>query len=137
MSIKVDNNIGAFVQHIQAETKRRAIVTLKRVGEEAVAEAVQSGNYTDHSGHLRSSIGYVIADNGDIVAEGGFYQIGIDDEGVQKGREKAAKVASEREGLVLVLVAGMQYASLVADRGFNVLDSAEILAQTLLKQLTK
>ena len=113
---------------------RRAVRALKNIGDECVAEAVESGNYTDRTGNLRSSIGYVVAKDGRVVEEGGFWSLGSGD-GPSVGRAKALAIAGGITGLGLVLVAGMQYATLVADRGYNVLDSAEILAKKLIAQL--
>ena len=38
-------------------------------------------------------------------------------------------------GVVLVVVAGMNYAAHLSDRGYDVLDSAEVLAAKLVPQL--
>ena len=124
----------SFLDRALALAKRRAIRALKSVGEESVAEAVSSGNYTDRTGNLRSSIGYVVADEGEVVEEGGFRNLG-GAEGPGVGREKAYRLALESTGLCLILVAGMDYAQYVADKGYNVLDSAMILARQLVSQL--
>jgi hypothetical protein len=116
--------------------RRRVIQSFSRIGDECVSEAVESGNYTDRTCNLRSSIGYMVADEGEIVAEGGFWNLG-GDEGPAAGREKASELAGRSRGLSLVLVAGMPYAQYVADKGFNVIDSAEILARQLVSQLSR
>lgn len=115
--------------------KKKAVKVLKAIGEESVAEAVSSGNYTDRTGNLRSSIGYVVAEDGNVVEEGGFWNLG-GAEGPDVGRAKAIDLASGTSGLALILVAGMDYAQYVADKGFNVLDSATTLARQLVSQLS-
>lgn len=125
-----------FLDRAKAEVQRRAVKVLKNIGEACVAEAVANGNYTDQTGNLRSSIGYVICKDGVIVDEGGFWNVG-GSEGPTAGRAKAQSLAVGATGLVLIIVAGMQYAQYVADKGFNVLDSAELLAHRLASQLRK
>ena len=39
------------------------------------------------------------------------------------------------KGLVLIVVAGMNYAAYVEAKGYNVLSSAELMAENILKQL--
>ena len=114
--------------------KRRLIRLLADVGSECVAEAISGGNYADRTGNLRSSIGFVVADDGKVVQEGGFINLGGAD-GPDIGRAKALEMAEGTTGVVLIVVAGMQYAQYVADKGYNVLDSAEILARNLLDEL--
>ena len=126
----------AFVQRVAETAKKRAVRALKNIGEECVSEAVERGNYTDRTGNLRSSIGFVVADDGTVVEEGGFYNLG-GSEGPSIGRERAYALAADSTDLSLILVAGMDYARYVADKGFNVLDSAEILARQLVSQLNK
>ena len=123
-----------YLEEAREMAKSQAIRALKAVGEECVDEAVQSGNYTDQTCNLRSSIGFVVADDGRVVEEGGFWNLG-GSEGPTIGRAKAYEKASDSSGLALIIVAGMDYAEYVADKGFNVLDSAELLASQLISQL--
>lgn len=115
--------------------ENRLIVYFSNVGNEAVDEAVSSGDYTDRSGNLRSSIGFVVSRHGKVANDGGFWHIKNGSEGQNIGRAKAVRIASETEGIALILVAGMDYAQVVADKGYNVLDSAERLAHKLVSQL--
>lgn len=131
-------NLQSVMESVKAkaeeQAKRRLVRFLKAVGEECVSEAISSGNYTDRTGNLRSSIGYVVADDGNVVEEGGFYSLG-GDEGPEAGRAKALEQAQGTSGVSLVIVAGMKYAQYVADKGYNVLDSAELLARQLLTEI--
>ena len=115
---------------------REAIVSrLSEIGELSVALARASGNYTDRTGNLRSSIGYVVAENGVVLASSSFGSILGASEGPRKGRALANEIASQSRGLVLILVAGIDYAQYVADKGFDVLDSGDILARQLVRHL--
>lgn len=123
-------------QKAEERTKRKLVRYLKSVGEQCVAEAITGGNYTDRTGNLRSSIGFVVAEDGSVREEGGFYPLG-GSEGPDVGRAKALTIAEGTAGITLVVVAGMEYAQYVADKGFNVLDSAEILARQLLTEISE
>ena len=57
-----------FDYHID-KAEERIYKLLQRAGEEFVKIARNSGKYIDHTGNLRSSIGYVIAINGKIGAD--------------------------------------------------------------------
>ena len=64
----LDESIGRVEEAIK--------FTLKTVvGGKAVAHAKSYGNFTDRTGNLRSSIGYVLAKDGDIIDVGGFESI--------------------------------------------------------------
>lgn len=114
---------------------------LQKVGEQFVAEAranvnvgglFPKGNYKDHTANLRSSIGYFVLNNGIIVTENLY--------GNAEG-ESAAKSAMEKipkSGYQLICVAGMDYASYVQSKGYNVIrvqqDFALVNAEKLLMQ---
>lgn len=109
---------------------------LVSVGEKCVNEARLSGNYTDRTGNLRSSVGYVLTHNGEIVYTSSFPTIKGGNEGATEGRDYALELAKTISGdWVLIVVAGRQYAAYVRARGYDVIDKAEDLARKLLKQL--
>lgn len=114
------------------ERLRRAVVgQLMVAGDRVRNEAVERGSYLDRSGNLRHSVGYVVLVDGRVASEafdGG--------EGGAEGRRLALEVARRfPRGAVLVVVAGMSYASYVAARGYDVLDSAELLAERIVPEL--
>lgn len=86
---------------------------LQRTGEEFVEIARLEGNYIDHTGNLRSSIGYVIVKDGSIV--GRNFQVseqaGTDKQtGKREGEQLAMDlVRTFSKGYVLIGVAGMKY----------------------------
>ena len=90
---------------------------LQRTGEEFVKIARLEGNYIDHTGNLRSSIGYVIVKDGSIV--GRNFQVseqaGTDKQtGKREGEQLAMDlVKTFTKGYVLIGVAGMKYAMFV------------------------
>lgn len=90
---------------------------LQRTGEEFVKIARLEGDYFDHTGNLRSSIGYVIVKDGKVV--GRNFQLS-DKEGTDKqtGKREGEQLAMDlvktfSKGYVMIGVAGMKYAVFV------------------------
>ena len=136
---KVERDFIQHVTKVAQNAKKAALETLDFVGLECIKEARQNGRYKDRTGNLRSSIGYVVLDNGKVVKKSGFDKV--------KTTAKKAKresnsyinsiVNSYQNGLVLIVVAGMKYATYVEARGYNVLNSSEVLAKKLVPQMLK
>ncbi|MFI3322064.1 MAG: hypothetical protein R3Y50_06015 [Rikenellaceae bacterium] len=129
---------SAFINPLQRGLKNLYNTIIRQfmiIGEKCINDGRINGSNTDQSGCLRSSIGYVVIDNGRIVD---LKCKGDSEEGRKQGgaflRELAAK---ENRGIVIIVVAGMNYAKYVSAKGYNVLDSAEILADKLVKALVK
>lgn len=146
MGIKVTftrGNIDYYLQKRLENYRRALIAGLVRIGELTVNEARLRGRYKDRTGNLRSSIGYCVLDNGATVIESSFeVEKGVyedergkrhpysGDEGSRKGREFLHSLTDKySSGLVLLVVAGMEYAAYVEAKNLNVLDSAEQLAE--------
>lgn len=99
--------------------KQSALFTLRMAGEKFVGEARNNSTYSDQTGNLRSSIGYVILDNGVQVDEN--FE-GDQQEGKETARRVAAEIAATYPtGLTLICVAGMDYAAAVEAKGFDVI----------------
>ena len=95
-------------------------------------------NYIDWTGNLRSSIGYVVSVDGEIVGESRFEPVAGGTEGASRGRAYAESLVSQYpKGICLIVVAGMNYARYVAARGYDVIDSAELHARQLVPQMLK
>lgn len=129
-------------------------------GEQACADAVANGNYQNITGNLRSSIGYMIGYDGKVIREGGFHKVqgrgenmehvmfttkdgknvdfwakgkfGDGSDGSKRGRGIARRIIMGTSGYSYVLVVGMEYASYVSSRGYNVWDSAQLTLGNLL-----
>jgi hypothetical protein len=120
------------------EYDRKSIKWLSSLGERVVRYAREHGNYTDRTGNLRNSIGYVVIQNGNIVREN--FGNGIPQ---QMARTYALEVGRERGGYktYLVWVAGMEYAKYVEASGFDVIESSgdwvEATAQTLMEEFKR
>ncbi len=121
------------------DMRRKAIAILSRAGELAVNEArstIKEKDWTDRTGNLRSSVGYIICEDGKPLYESKFESVlptAVD--GPDAGRLYARGLAADTTGLALVVVAGMSYAKYVAGRGYNVLSSSQQLAAKLIPEL--
>ena len=121
---------------IEEKMRRACILKLQYVGEQCIRDARLTGSYTDRTGNLRSSIGYVIVDRGQIAYESAFPSVKNGGEGAKEGKAYAHELANQfSSGIALIVVAGMSYASYVQRRGYNVTASAELIAEHLISQL--
>ena len=111
---------------------------LDRIGLECVNNARERGDYTDRTGNLRNSIASAVIVDGKIVRSNAFQG-----EGGAKAQQFIQELAQEyNEGIVLLIVAGMNYAAYVefghsdgSTRPYNVIASAEDLADSLVEEL--
>lgn len=128
--------INAYLAR-KIELRVKAIIrTLHYIGISCINEARDNGTYRDRTGNLRNSIGYVIVRDGQIV-EGSSFD--IKEEGWE-GKASAERIIHQQvarfpHGIVLIVVAGMNYASAVEAKNLNVLTSAELLAEQLVPQI--
>lgn len=122
-----------------AVVKKKQIVRLQKLGEMCLIEARNNKGYMMQTGALLSSTGYMIFDDGVALhtqfdaasgAESNAAQ-----EGIKAGESLAEKVGKKTKGVALVVVAGMNYAMYVEAKGYNVLTSAEHLAQRELPRM--
>jgi hypothetical protein len=149
MAVRARFERDDVVQYLKRklELVEKAIVArLTELGERCVAEARSLNTYRDQSGNLRSSIGYVVVRNGSVVRMSGFEQVqpwagfegDVSSQGAEQGRALASSLANSlrySSGYALIVVAGMSYAAYVEAKGYDVLDSAEKLAERELPRM--
>mgnify|MGYP000866229572 CR=1 FL=1 len=135
----IRNRLNAFVDNVE----QMQIDALCKLGEMCVSHAKdlpRDVGFADHTGNLRSSIGYAVFKNGTMLHSGYTAVTGVDSggnslngsEGVTVGEELAKQVGADTQGLSLVVTAGMHYAVYVEAKGRDVITGAEHLAtQTL------
>ena len=108
-----DREVERWFDYFVDRAEERIYRLLQRAGEEFVKIARKKGNYKDRTGNLRSSIGYAIVKDGDILTENYEQSTeGTDKQtGVQEAKRLVAELASVYpDGWVLVGVAAMPYA---------------------------
>lgn len=117
---------------------------LQAIGEEFVKNARNNGSYTDRTGNLRNSVGYVIMKDGkqlfsnfQATAKGDGSENKTGKDGVAVGQEKALEISGRYpQGYVLIGVAGMDYAAAVESKGFDVISSSSTIAkQAMIKAI--
>ncbi len=113
--------------------KDAILLRLIRIGEQFVVNARTRANFKDDTANLRSSIGYVVLENGKQVSANFEQRKGGPD-----GVNEAEKVMSELKkkypsGYVLLGVAGMDYAAAVESKGYDVITSSSGIAEASLK----
>ena len=129
---EIDRYIAGRVEAI----KKALVYNLCAVGEQVLNAARLTNSYKDQTGNLRSSIGYVVAVDGEIVQMSSFDTVKEGREGSRGGKEYAMQLVRDfPHGIVLIVVAGMNYASYVSAKGYDVLDSSELLADKLVPQM--
>lgn len=121
---------------------KRTVETLQRLGEKCVEEARLNKGYEMQTGALISSTGYKVFVDGIALHEsfeaiqGNNVKTGDEaTKGVIIGQDLADKIGSKTDGFALVVVAGMNYATYVEAKGYNVLASAENLAKRELPRM--
>lgn len=133
--------IEGFLEEQVSRLRQAILRNLASVGEQCLNVARSTNSYKDQTGNLRSSIGYVIVENGRIIKASDFAPSdkGTDKrKGQKEGKEYAKKLAALfPSGLTLLIVAGMNYAAYVSAKGYDVLDSSELKADLLTEKLLK
>lgn len=135
--IEADFDLNAINAYIEEEAKaflddllqdwrkagKRHIDTLKAKTKFGPDDKSTFNNITFN---LRSSIGYLIIYDGEII-EDYFPVVGGATEGAETGKAWAAEVRlqiNEHEGIQMVIVAGMEYAVYVQTKGYDVITFA-------------
>jgi hypothetical protein len=132
------SEIEGYLERQIAIREKELIRRLAHIGEQCVNQARSVNSYKDRTGNLRSSTGYVIVVDGNIVQMSSFETVKNGYEGSADGQKFARSLVNGfPEGIVLIVVAGMKYAASVSARGKDVLDSAELLAERLVPQMLK
>lgn len=129
----IDKRFSKFLDAIV----KRQIERMQYLGEECtkIAKSIPPEiGFMDQTGNLRSSIGYVVFKDGVAV----HTQYSGSAEGIDAGQDLAKKVGAKyRNGVALVVTAGMDYAIRLEAKGRDVLTSAENFAKQELPKMVK
>lgn len=128
---RVQEKVNAIVIGVQEAMIKTCI--------EVTSNAKQLNTYKDRTNNLRSSIGYIIYNNGEKIAEHfsaeGAGGEGSGSEGITKGKQAAEKAANDfPNDLVGVIVAGEDYALYVESKGYDVLSGPFLEAYPILEK---
>lgn len=139
MGIKLTTSqsvLNSFFESATAIIKQEILTAFAKLGEECdarIRDRSAEESWIDHTGNLRSSIGYAIFDYGRKQFESAFDSIGAGSNGSQEGRQMVADLAKEYSQVyALVVVAAMNYADFVeAKENKDVLASTELWARSV------
>lgn len=133
--------IEAYIDEQVSRLRTVILRNLAYIGEQCLNKARSTDSYKDQTGNLRSSIGYVIVEDGKVIQASNFApsEKGTDKaKGQATGKAYASELAARfPSGITLLVVAGMNYAAYVSAKGYDVLDGAELLADQLTEKLLK
>lgn len=120
---KQDWNLGDIDEVLKKVNASEFIRSIAYIGEEIINKARQKGEFTDRTGALRSSEGYMILNDGKIQTL--KFNPTIDSTGKQEGEDLAKNLVKEHnKGIQLIVFAGMEYALYVEAKGFDVLSGS-------------
>lgn len=132
MGIRMTTKLSEVHDMLMRETERVERLTIRalsELGEQCVTkirDRAGDKSWYDQTGNLRSSVGYVIAHNKNIIQYSTFNQVKQGSEGVKTGKDLAEELAKRySNNYVLIVVAGMNYAEFV-----EAMDNKDVLAST-------
>ena len=131
----VRKRFDAFLNEIE----KKQIARLQRLGEMCLVEARTNKGYMMQTGALLSSTGYKVFVDGVAIHSQFDAASGAEsnaaETGIKSGQSIAESIGKGTKGIALVVVAGMNYAAYVEAKGYNVLSSAEHLAERELPRM--
>lgn len=132
MGIRMTTKLSEVHDMLMREAERvdrLTIRALSKLGEQCVTkirDRAGDKSWYDQTGNLRSSVGYVIAHNKNIIQYSTFNQVNQGSEGVKTGKDLAKELAKRySNNYVLIVVAGMNYAEFV-----EAMDNKDVLTST-------
>ena len=87
------SEIEAYIDKAAENARNVIIDTLCEVGSRCVTEARDNGSYMDQTGNLRSSIGYVVVVDGQIVRKNVVYLVKNGTEGTKEAEAFLRRLA--------------------------------------------
>ena len=123
------NDIKAQIDKAKVGFEESLLDEFRRTGEQFISDARSIRTYQDQTGNLRSSIGYALFKDGQLV-ESSFPGGDITGSGSALANEVAR---SYPKGVLLVVVAGMFYAQYVEAKSYDVLTGSSYAAETNIK----
>lgn len=132
------SEIDRYTEQKLKGLEQAVIRTLTYCGELCLNVARSTNSYKDQTGNLRSSIGYVVTVDGRIVSQSSFETVKEGGQGSKQGAAFAKQLVRRfPKGICLIVVAGMEYAAHVKNRGYDVLDSSELTADRIVPYMLK
>ena len=123
------STLDGFLRRAIKKLQENVLKALSKLGDESIARIRNRSakdSWIDHTGNLRSSIGFAVYEQGSKFMQSTFSQVLGGSDGSAKGKKMINELAKEYSKVyALVVVAGMEYAGEV-----EALDSKDVLAST-------
>lgn len=126
-----DAELAATYQVLAKDAVNKQLQVFQFMGETFINAARRAGTYTDRTGNLRSSVGYVILIDGKVWNQ--VYSSQVSEYNQQLTAELSVKF---NKGIVLICMAGMGYAAAVESKGYDVI-TGSTPSDAAVKQLLK
>lgn len=138
MALKLKNkdSLAKYIIRQGNVIEKALIYQLEYLVAELENHAKENGEYNDQTANLRSSIGGVVLKDGRPVTYRGFTGT---EEGKKTGMEFINSLIGKfQSGYVVLIVAGMEYATYVEDMyGLNVLKKTELQMKSEIDRIIK
>jgi len=123
--LKNKKAVNKALQDYGAKVEKALLYNLQYLVIQLENHAKESAGYQDRTGNLKSSIGGVVLKNGRPVSYVGFTNTG---KGSSTGKTYLDQISQKyTSGYVLIIVAGMEYATYVENlHGLNVLQKSKL-----------
>lgn len=123
------SGLSAYYDKVAQIISEETIRVLSYLGEKCVTrvrDRSATESWIDHTGNLRSSVGYAVSDKGRIAIESQFQRVLSGSEGSAEGKKLVEQLVSQyARTYALIVVAGMSYADRV-----EAIDTKDVLAST-------
>ena len=128
--MRVKGDISGLDELIELiDTKANTV--LSEIGRESCLKAQNEGNYQNRTGNLRNANGYCVVRDGEVVKKE-VISDGVHPDAVRQTENAMAQIPKDTDGLYLVN--GMEYASYVEGKGYEVIMSEKLYAQNQIKK---
>lgn len=132
MADTTDREIAEWIDDFIDDTMMETTAIVSKIGEDALAISREEHLYRTQTGNLQSSCGFTVTLDGMALTQTDFTpkpgKVNPDgNTGSQEGKSYMEQCLQQKldKGISLIMVAGMNYAGVVEDRGGDVLKSAE------------
>lgn len=133
MKIKKDlSGLDSFIQEVEDEINQGLIdAAHKAVDTQKVRNESSKKTYANHTWNLRNALGAAVVRNGEIID---LYVPADGEHSEAKNKTEAMLIFGNKPKDGIVVADGMEYASFVSSKGFDVLDTARHVLEREVKE---
>lgn len=127
--------VDAYLEEHLDNLDQVVVRCASEAGERGNNQSRSNHSYIDQTGNLTSSMSYSVVKDGDLVLGGECEVVKQGQVGAKEGEEFAKQLLAEFPTNISVIQSvGMDYAGYVSAKGYDVLDSGELVAERTLKE---